>query len=611
MRRRWCRVAVSVAAWAVACSAAAQFANASDLGVLELRFTPTRFAQLAIWVERDNGEFVGTLRLTEAVAMRGIGNRPGASEMNSGFRWPYGRREGVLPIWAARRAAAPGAKLWRRVIYQDRVGEGLTARTSEDFSPDDYFCLSLDRALSTRDALDAVSCASPFTSDKGRYITQADVDAGYAEPYEQPLTLQAFMRPLSLQSLYPPRRDVSACDEPGNGCFHHADVASFAAHAREVMPDIDAVTMATPVGGVAQQILYSIPAEWPAGAYRACVEINVEGDYNGVFNEQSHPSPLGPGKKGETWDAPFSGYGYPYRGQPSVVYCADFAVGGHFEQVSGTAAAQGSAGSWDLTDPVFGTLRGMDGVSDDPVAAPGSGADRLRMDEQGQRLELRVRPPCRGDLPPSAVSDLAVFSHPDPLHAHEWVRLRFAAAADDGGIVRYEVRVSNQPIIDETGFTMATRAKQATIEAAELIVPAAVPAGQAIVVDTGGLVERSHYYLAVRAIDACAGMGPIRSIELETPQRVFSTVTPCFVATAAFGHPLSREVGHLRRLRDRYLASNALGRLLVSAYWAWGPQVASTLAEHEMLRAVTRAALTPAVSFARWLEGTSGSRSEL
>jgi hypothetical protein len=604
MGRWWCRAAATVSVWAVACMATAQAQSSSAHGVLELEFTPVRFAQLAIWVERDDGEFMSTVRLTEAVALRGIGNRPGAMEMNSGFHWPYGRREGVLPIWAARRAAAKGARNWRRVIYQDRIGEGFTARTSDDFSEDNYFCLGFDRQLAGRDALDAVSCASPFTSDKGRYITDADIAAGYAEPYEQPVTLQAFMRPLSYESLYPPRRDVSPCATPGQGCFQHADAASFAEHARAVMPDIDAVTMATPVGGVPRQVLYAIPAEWAPGNYRACLEINVEGDYNAVFNDATHPSPLGPGKKGDAWDAPLTGYGYPYRGQPSVVYCAGFEVGAGVGQFGATDQPAGSSGTWDLTDPDFGSLRTMDGLTDDPIGAPGSGADRLLRDGQGQRLHVRVKPGlwCEGDQPPSEITELDVQPYPDRLHAHEWVRVSFGAAADDHGIARYEVRLSNAPIIDDVTFTNATPAKQATTEAAELQVPTDMAGGERIVVDTGGLTERTHYYIAVRAVDACTSMGPVRGGGFGTPVRVFTTVSPCFVATAAFGYPLAAEVGNLRRLRDRYLASNGVGQAFVSAYRSWGPLFANAIAGRDGLRAAARALLAPAVAFARWLD---------
>src|SRR5262245_20754137 len=96
------------------------FAQDDPAAVLELRFTPAPRAQIAIWIEDATGRFVRTFGLTQAIAYRGIGNRPGASLMNSGYRWPYGRREGSLPIWATRRAAAPGAKQWKRVLFQSR-----------------------------------------------------------------------------------------------------------------------------------------------------------------------------------------------------------------------------------------------------------------------------------------------------------------------------------------------------------------------------------------------------------------------------------------------------------------------------------------------------------
>ena len=70
--------------------------------------------------------------------------------MNSGFHWPYGRREGVLPYWAHRRAAAPGASTFRRVIFQNRLSEGYASRTSNDQSRDEYFCLSFNTASTAR-----------------------------------------------------------------------------------------------------------------------------------------------------------------------------------------------------------------------------------------------------------------------------------------------------------------------------------------------------------------------------------------------------------------------------------------------------------------------------
>jgi len=264
----------------------------------------------------------------------------------------------------------------------------------------------------------------------------------------------------------------------------------------------------------------------------------------------------------------------------------------------------GSAGNWSYEAPDYGTLQSMDGMTDDPVNAPGSGADRLELSEDGYRVKVVVKPSimCDEDAPPSAVKNLEIDRYPNKLHAHQWVRLRFGAASDDRGIFRYDVRVSTTPITDEASFMAATPARQATLEAAELLVPTTAKPGETIQVDMGGLVASTHYYVAVRAMDACTGVGPIRSAQVTTPMRQFATVTPCFVATAAYGSPLAQSVSVLRRMRDRYLLTNGLGRALVSAYYAVGPALADQIRERDTLRAVVRAALTPIVELAHWLD---------
>jgi hypothetical protein len=578
------------------------FAQESALGLIELRFKPIGRAQLAIWIEAGDGTFVTTARLTEAVAYRGIGNRPGASQMNSGFRWPYGRREGVLPVWAHRRASAPDARPFRRVIFQDRESEGQASRTSNDQTRDDYYCLSFNTERSSRDALDAMSCASVFSSDKGRFITASDIEAQYSEPYEPEGGVAGIRRPLSLESLYPPRHDIAACDKRQDPlCLDHIDSLTYGEHVREVMPDIDAVTMATPAGNLAQNILMTIPADWQAGAYRACIEINVEGDYNQRFGPEAYPTPQTPM---ESWDSYALDYGYPYRGQPSVVYCVDFEIGDGIERKFSTQMAEGSSGRWDLESPDYGQLRSMEGVSDDPIGAPGSGADRLLTMEDGSRFGVVVKPSltCSDDKPPSKVGELTVEQHPDAINAHRWARVSFRAASDDHGIARYDVRVSTEPITDDTSFESAVRAKEASEEAAELRVPIDGEAGEVVRVEVGGLVEQTHYFVAVRALDGCAADGPFSVEEIETTARQFTTVTPCFVATAAWGDPLAQQVFTLRGFRDRYLRSTAFGRALVSAYYDYGPRFAAMIREHEWLRSATRGMLAPIVSWSRELQ---------
>jgi len=591
-------------ACAVVCSVAPAFAQEAPAltRVLEFQYTPTGRAQIAIWVEDGDGTFLTTVGLTDAVATRGIGNRPGASQMNSGFRWPYGRREGALPIWAHRRASAPDAKQFKRVIFQDRP-EGWASRKREDSSPDTYFCLAWDQSRSKKDALDAVSCASVFASDKGRFMTDADAQAGYGEPYEDVNTKNGRLQPLAASSLYPPRRDVARpC---GASCTESDDVAAFAAHAREVMPDIDAVSMATPPGGQPASALYSVPPEWSDGEYRACIEINVEGDYNASFDAEHYPTPKTPTMLWDNW-ATSQGYGYPYRGQPSVVYCVPFtlAVQADMQEFT-TAEPDGTAGTWDTAANSFGNaLSDMDQMTDDPEHAPGSGADRLRMDGDGNRFKVIVKPPlsCEGNAPPTSVSQVSLKRFPNDLHAHEWAELDFSASNDDTAIYRYEVRVSIDPISDTESFMRGQPAKDATIAAEELRVPVGARAGSMVHIDMGGLVQGTHYYVGVRAVDGCSAASPISVTEFTTPMRIFATVTPCFVATAAYGSPLAAEIGALRRLRDRHLANNYFGRRLVAAYGVIGPKLADRIRENDSLRAAARTLLTPLVAMARWLD---------
>jgi hypothetical protein len=70
----------------------------------------------------------------------------------------------------------------------------------------------------------------------------------------------------------------------------------------------------------------------------------------------------------------------------------------------------------------------------------------------------------------------------------------------------------------------------------------------------------------------------------------------CFIATAAYGTPMAREIEILREFRDEYLLTNPLGQALVGLYYRVSPPIAEFITEHPSLKPVVRAGLLPAVA---------------
>ncbi|HEY4183755.1 MAG TPA: CFI-box-CTERM domain-containing protein [Polyangia bacterium] len=587
--------------------------------VLELRFTPTARAQIALWVEKPDGTFLKTIGLTQAVASRGIGNRPGAAHMNSGFHWPYGRREGTLPIWAHRRAAAPGAVQFQRIIFQNRQSEGDASRTSEDSTTEKYFCLSFNTATTQKDALDAVSCASGFSSDKGRYIKAADVTAGYDEPIGGDTT-----RPLDLVSLYPPRRDVTRCPTTPN-CIDTADVANYANDARTAMPDIDTVTMATPPGGdMEQSILFAVPDDWADGNYVAWAEVNTEGDSNASYTFDT--------PQGSLWDSWAESYGYSYRGQPSVAFSVPFTLG---VLASSTASVPTGYGDVDGFGSSGGAFHPEDGtITDDPNQAPGSGADRFRLlPANNYRFKVSVRggtvgggtggaggagggsggagggdDTCQTVTTPGVPVDVKADHVADPKNSYQWGDLQFVVPASAQPIHNYEVRYSTNPITvaDPTTFVQALPAVSDSLENQALVVPTTGAPGTAVDVQFGGLTALTTYYVAIRAVNICAVPGPYTVAVFKTDKINFTKLSGCFVATAAFGSAMLPQVESLRVARDALRRRSALFAAATDLYYRSGPAAAAVIARSDSTRAVVRTLLAPLVDIATAAEAAAG-----
>src|SRR5262245_38497810 len=105
--------------------------------VLDFQLTPAADLQIAVWLEDADGNYVDTLFITQATGTYGLGNRPGIMEFNSDFKWPYGRRESVLPVWAHRRGVT-----YPRLVFQDGYDRDLSHAFTKS-SPESYFCRPL------------------------------------------------------------------------------------------------------------------------------------------------------------------------------------------------------------------------------------------------------------------------------------------------------------------------------------------------------------------------------------------------------------------------------------------------------------------------------------
>ncbi|RCV63040.1 hypothetical protein C5S53_16120 [Methanophagales archaeon] len=70
-----------------------------------------------------------------------------------------------------------------------------------------------------------------------------------------------------------------------------------------------------------------------------------------------------------------------------------------------------------------------------------------------------------------------------------------------------------------------------------------------------------------------------------------NSVTPCFIATAAYGTPLHDDIAVLRDFRDEYLMPSPVGRTFVKIYYSFSPPIADLIGGNEGLMAVTREGL--------------------
>jgi len=514
---------------------------------VEITFQPVEDLQIAVWIEDPRGHFVDTVFVTRSTGALGLGNRPGNGLFKTDFRFPYGRREMVLPIWAHRRGSRYG-----RVVMGGAAGNskdscgtnGIAASECDDetigyhfdvSSDEPFFCSPRGGITQHVNGTDVVSCASTFYGCKGAY---ADAPAF---------------------SIYPPRADLTHFVDAHDS----ADAKGFS-----TVNDLVAVSGATPAG----HAKLDPPLRWQPpsqgdGQYVLWLEQSRESD----FNEYHHPNQ--PDEHIE-----LNGYGHDFLGQPSIVYAVPFTVGGDVD----LELVRDSYGYGDW-DGATGTVHPADFTI---ATVDGTGAGRLltTSDDDGVwRIKVRALPSCTGGSfacePPAPPLGLELRP------SSSAVDVQFASSPYGAPASRFDLRYREAAPISDADFATA-------IPSSSMPPP---PGAQGSPVETllAGLKPQSRYTVAVRAVAMCGAPSAIVSAEVQTGEPSFATLRGCFIATAAFGSPLAAELGPLRALRDRVLLTNPLGRLAVAAYYALSPPVARAIESDEWLRAGARALLAP------------------
>ena len=162
------------------------------------------------------------------------------------------------------------------------------------------------------------------------------------------------------------------------------------------------------------------------------------------------------------------------------------------------------------------------------------------------------------------------------LQAGEWNIINFGNNAGD------ETKtVVNQPLIIKV-----TEDKNPVINASvDFILNGGTPV-QALTNDSGmeKYAPLTTGQLEIRIYDADTGFKVNKTLEVVEVEKL----SPCFIATAAYGTSLHEDIDVLRDFRDEYLMTNLFGRTFVEIYYTTSPPIADVIRENKGLRTIVR-----------------------
>jgi hypothetical protein len=531
--------------------------------------------QIAVWLTDSTGAFGyvgqggkrkdGTLMVTNAVARRGIGNRPGRWDFLSGPLFPYGKRVMALPVWAhARGVKYPTVNMVETDCVVGGPGESCLGWHESYSSPELYYCRPLmDSDLNSALGVDAISCPTKFNSEKGKL---------------DPTTV----------NYYPPRSDLTM--------FASNDTSDVMTYT--TLNDLDAVAAATPAYGAPMERRLTVPADVPPGDYVVMVEVNKEFDSNA---SHMYPDFDDPNLKGYGTDGNF--------GQPSVVYEVplhiDLTTGapssGAISQITGYGDWSGASGTLNPRDATISTTDLGSGearllsITDTAsgltgrVIASVTPCTKVVCDPVTNICSLcdpntqECTPLACDPLPPAPTAVSAFSLAPDGL-ASTTATLRFAnAQANNAPVQGYDIRYRDGDTMTDAEFASAAAAPQ--------VMPGAP--GSVATFTISNLKPGTAYTVGVRSLDPCGQVSSIVTTSFSTPAKKFTQLSGCFIATAAWGSAMAPDVDAMRQVRDRLRPASTMFAVATDLYYRAGPAAAAVLARSDTARALVRQVLAP------------------